>query len=338
MAQQPPQQRHREHRPPTSGPGSEPPPPPPKGNGGNGPGRVLSHRTRLIGQAIGNLQSALLNRNVGLTPEQALTFAKVLLTRPGVTITKNGVRYQGTRYSAGDFATSPLADFVTGLKAKLDNQNAIKGDPGYLGDLATLGLNRDNATAGLQEQYDRAILNYGDPAFAGNNALLGAQAAHNPFSEAMLLSQAYRNAQSVDAQNAAARGLMPGSGGYAAAQSNTARAYAGQMAGQVQNLQDLLSTINAQRAQALSTYNVGQANALQSAEQRLLASGQIHAATAPNLGIGRYRLYRPPGQSQGTGVQGGRRVRPPNMIGVPPPPRLPRPTGFPRPPRPPRMG
>jgi len=284
----------------------------------------------MIGNVVSGLQNALLAKG-SFTPQQALLFARVLLTRPGVTITKQGVRYKGNRYSAADFATTPLADFVTGAKAQADNQAAIKGDPGYLADLATLGLNRDQATAGLQDQYNRAVLNYGDPSFAGNNGLLGSQAAANPFSTSALLARAYQATQSQQANDLAARGLA-GSGGMAAATQNTQRAYAGQLSSQVQALQDLLSTINQQRQNALSTYNVGGTTALQAAEQRLLASGQIHAAAPPTLSPGKFRVYHPPRPPRGAGG-GGRSPSPypqppprnPHYGGLaaPPPPRRP---------------
>lgn len=288
-------------RPPAPAPGSNPPPKkPPKGRHPQaGSGKANRHRHEMIDTAVTNLQNALLSRG-NFTPSQALTFAKILLTRPGVTIGKTGIRYQGTRYDPTDFAKSPLADFVTGLKAQADNQAVIQGDPGYLADLANLGLTRDQSTAGLQDQYDRAVLDFGNAGFAGQNSILAGQASRNPFSTEALLTRAYQAQQAQAAADAALRGTA-GGGGYQAAQQQGQRAYAGAYTGQVQSLQDLLANIQQQRAMAAQAYQVGQTNALQAAQQRLLASGQIHAATAPTLGLGKFRLYKPPRQPRATG-------------------------------------
>jgi hypothetical protein len=189
----------------------------------------------------------------------------------------------------------------------------------------------------LQQQYDQSVLNYGDPAFAGANGTLGAEAAANPFSQRALLQQQYTRANQAAAENAAIHGTA-GGGGYNAALGANQQAYAGQTTAGVQSLQDILSTLDLQRSQAEAAYNTGNQNALLAAQQRLLASGQIHAAAPPTLHIGSFNIYHPPkppkpqgGGGGRHGVGGGRGPYP----GAPPPQGA-QPPHVPRIPRPPR--
>lgn len=264
---------------------------------------------QMKGAALSGIQNALIAR--GVDPGLAIRFAQIVLTRPGVTIAKNGIHYKGQMYDAKAFAGSKLADFVTGLAAQQQNQAAIQGESGYQTDLANATLQQQLDTAGLDNQQRQAILNFGSPAYT-QDPLLAGEAAANPFSvEALLARQRAQNQQA--ATGAANRAGTLFGGGAQSGSAEVGRVYAGQQADSTQQLVDLLAGLSQQRAQAGSIFDTAKQTALQNATQRLMQSGAIHAASAPKLGIGQYHWWRPPhiGHVPDQNQQGGKQ-QPPN--------------------------
>jgi len=237
-------------------------------------------RQEAFGTAFSGLTNAL--RESGLGNDEADRFSRLILSRPSVTIGRGGrIRHKGQRYDAADFATSALADFVTGRTAERRNKAAIEGDPGYLQELASLGLTRDEALAALDEQRRRQILDFGDPSFTNDPRLAG-EAGANPFSTSRMMRQAYDQQLSGVRQASNRLGTLFG-GGYASGVAGADRAYAGQSTEAIRSLQDLLAGLSKQSAGARQSYELGRGASLQSAAQRLLESGQIHAALPPSL-------------------------------------------------------
>ncbi len=282
------------------------------------------NREQMIGKALSGIQNALIAR--GVDPGLAIQYAQRVLTRPGVAIGKGGIHYKGQKYKPEAFASSKLADFVTGLTAEHQNQAAIQGDAGYQTDLANLTLQQQLNTAGLDEQQRRAVLDFGSPAYSQDPTLAG-EAAANPFSVQRLLAQ--QNAQTRAGVTASANraGTLFG-GGAQSGQAQAQQQYAGAETDATQKLVDLLAGLAQQRAQAGSIFQTGQQTALQAATQRLMESGVIHAAHAPHFSIGTYNVYHPPHHSQGVPGSGGLSGAPPGNAFDP--------TRPPRPPRPPR--
>ena len=247
-------------------------------------------RARVVSRALDALTQAL--RSGGIETGAAQRFAQLILTRPGVVIGPKSISYKGQTYKPADFATSHLARWVTGAIAEAQNKAAIQNEPGYNQSLSELGLQRDISTSGLEEQRRRSILDYGDAGFAGADTLLGAQAAANPLSTSALLREAYARAQSQARQQANVAGTLFG-GGLQSGLNEASRINASQTTESTRSLEDLLSALSRQRAQAEQIYSVGNTGALQQAQQRLLASGMIHAAAPPTLAMRKYKLKFP---------------------------------------------
>jgi len=250
-----------------------------EGGSGGGGYHQKKHmrRGKVFNRALQQVAAGLEKR--GIDAAVSGHMAKLILSRPGVVITPKGVRYHDKKFTYGAFAHSPLASLISGIRAKKQNQAALESEPGYMQALAELGLQRDLQTAGLAEQRSRSILDFGDPLFAGRNRLLGAQAAANPFSTARLLErardQSYR--QVTDTANRA--GTLFG-GGYQSGRQEAERVSGARQFDATRSLEDLLTSLDRQKAQAQQIYQVGKSGALQGASQRLLAAG-IHSAKAP---------------------------------------------------------
>ncbi len=268
----------------------------PKGNAPGKPGAMSPAALRALqrqnlGRALAGLTNALTDS--GLPSADAGRFASLILSRPGVAIMRDGsIRHKGQRYSAKDFATSQLADFVTGRRAQAQNKSAIEGDPGYQQELADLTLARDEAVGSFDDQRRRAILEFGDASFA-DDPLLGGQASANPFSTSRLMQAAYEK-QAGEVRQAANRyGTLFG-GGLTSGMAGASRAAAGQQTEATRSLQDLLANLAQQSAGARRSFDFGRTGSLQSATQRLLESGTIHAARAPTLKNLGYRFWNGP--------------------------------------------
>lgn len=274
-------------------------------------------RQHRLGLALAGVQQALIAR--GVDPGQAMRYAQVVLSRPGVTIGRGGhVRYQGQSYKAAAFAGTKLADYVTGLQAQHQNQAAIQGDPNYQTDLANLTLQQQLSTAGLDDQQRRAILDFGSPAYT-QDPLLAGEAAANPFSVEALLSRQLAQNRSQAGQAANRVGTLFG-GGQVSGQAQAQRSYAGQQADATQQLVDLIAGLGQQRSQAQSIFDTGRQTSLQQTTAQLMSSGAIHAAQAPHLQVGQYHFLH----------------RVPHVPHVPPPPPPPRTANRPYPtPQPP---
>lgn len=245
-------------------------------------------RTLAVQRAVGAVRNALSEQ--GINPQTALQYARVILSRPGVQIGRGGnIFYQGQRYAPSAFASSKLAQIATGQQAQKLNQQAVQGDPGYLQALATLGLNRDQATSDLEAQRRQQLLQFGDPSFVSGDPTLAAAAGANPFSTVALMQQAYQNAQSAAAQAANRAGTYYG-GGEVSGQQEAGRVNAAQNQQATTALQNLLNSISQQEAQLSQQYDVGKTGAYQDAYNALLASGAIHAAHAPAWGVGRFQV------------------------------------------------
>jgi len=279
--------------------GAAPPPPPPLGGRSPRGGGRKRRNAGIIDAAVTGLREALIAR--GYDPNTALHFANIILSRPGVTLTRNGVRYQGKVYDSAHLATSRLADFVTGELARKQNESVIQGDPGYLAARAQLGLNRDFLSADLGDQQRRAAIDWGDPAYAPDSQV-GQAAAANPFSAMRLLERAYRNQALQKTQDSNRAGTLFG-GGYQSGQQEAGRVRAANLSEGTRSITDLLAQINQQRAQSGQQYSAGISVALAEAQQRLLQAGQIHAVSPPAFGVRRFHVRNPhahrPGQQQG---------------------------------------
>jgi hypothetical protein len=277
----PPKRQRRPQRPTRAGGGH-----PPTQGGTSKPRASRVNRTLTAQRALGAVRNGLTDR--GIDSQLALHLARVLLTRPGVKIEKGGkILYHGQEFEASAFASSHLADIASGKVAEARNQKAIEGDPGYLQAMANLGLARDQSTAGLDAQRKQALIQFGDPSFAGSDALTAGAAAANPFGTSQLLAKQFSD-QKLAASNAANRSGVFYGGGEQSGQDQAQRDYASQNQDVTTQLQALLASLDQQNALAQQGYGVGQNQARLDAYNALLASGAIHAATPPNWSAGSY--------------------------------------------------
>lgn len=308
----PPRRRPRR---PTRSPGGHPPI---QGGGGKPrPSRVNRQLAR--DRAVGAVRNGLTDR--GIDSQLALHLARVLLTRPGVRIERGGkIFYHGQEFGAAAFAKSHLADIATGEVAKARNQKAIEGDPGYIQNLATLALQRDQATAGLADQRRQALIQFGDPSFAGSDALTAGAARANPFGTSQLLAKQFSD-QKLAAANAANRAGTTFGGGEISGQAQAQRDYSAQNQDATTQLQSLLAALDQQNALAQQGYGIGQNQARLDAYNSLLASGAIHAARPPSWDVGSF-AYRGfgkrgaagGGSNRGNAPAGGRPTLPPGTV------------------------
>jgi hypothetical protein len=239
-------------------------------------------RQRIIQQAVGSLYNALRAR--GLSSDQALTYSKLALTRPGVTIGQGGkIRYQGHRFTPEQFAGSHLVGYVTGRRAAKQNAAAIRASPVFESEWAQAKAQRDSTLADVQEQQRRALLDWGDPSLVQNDPLLAAQAAANPFSTSRLIAQQYAQNQLAASQNANRYGTFSG-GGQASGQTEASRQHAATLTDATTQLQDLLAGLTKTKAQANQAVALAKQQAAVDAYNSLLASGGLHAAQAPTVG------------------------------------------------------
>lgn len=284
------------NRPPTSGPikkkypttgGGLSKPPVRRKNDG-------SIRKASADKALANVTLAL--KNGGLNQTQATHYAKVLLTQPGVQIgPHSNIMYKGKEFRPDAFAHSNLAQYVTGAKAQALNQKAITTDPGYLQALASLGLARQDAISPLQDSERQAIIQYGDPSFAGGDQLVGGAAAANPFSTVALQQLQFGRNLNATNQNANQLGTYYG-GGRTSGLHEDQRQYAANSQDAQIKMNNLLQQINQQIGSANQAYNVGKSGAQLDAYNNLLSLGAIHASTPPNLQAGQfhYNGFTPP--------------------------------------------
>jgi len=270
---------------------------------------------RAVALATQSIYDALVGRGVNSVLAQQV--AAGLLQRPGVVLTAGGkIKYRGQRYSPAAFADSKLARLLSGETATSLNEAAIKGDPGYLQTQAQLDMERNQNLAALDQQRQRAILDYGSGAYT-TNPLLAGQAEANPFSISKLLAQAYaRNQQGV--QTAANRAGTLFGGGVRSGLGEAERQNASQRTDATRSLVDLLSNLNTQEGAQNQAYGLGLSQASLDAQQRLIAAGLLHAAQpTPYNPTGHYHFG-------GFGGTGGKRH-------WPPPPNPPPRHGDPRP-------
>lgn len=263
----------------------------PGGQPGTPSAPTLSQRqARALAQTTAGLMGALM-QTTSLNPQAAGQLARVLLSQPGIAIDPTGqIKYQGRVYSAQQFANSGLARLYSGQRAAAENQAAIRAQPSYLQAAATLGLNRDQTVAAIQDAERQAEINYGDPAFAHGDPLTAGQAAANPFGLTQLIGQAYTRAQQATRQAANDAGTLYG-GGYSSGQAEDARLHAQQVSNAVAAIQKQLGGYNQQLAGAQQGYNTGIENALIQAQQNLLKSGAWNAATRPQWTMGSGATY-----------------------------------------------
>lgn len=267
------------------------------GSGKPRPSRV--NRTLAAQRAVGAVRNALTDR--GIASDLALHLARVLLTRPGVKIERNGkIFYHGQQFDATAFGSSHLADVASGKFAEQQNQKVIEGDPGYQQAMANLALARDQSLAGLADQRRQALIQFGDPSFAGQDTLTAGAAAANPFGTSQLLARQFQLDKLAEA-NAANRAGTTFGGGAQSGQDQAQRNYSAQNQDAVTQLQSLLSSLDQQNALAQQGYGVGQNQARLDAYNALLASGAIHAATPPNWRVGSfaYRGFGNRGRARG---------------------------------------
>ncbi len=316
------------------GPGRHPPlPPPPPGHGGGTPvGRPSRlDRASVIKKAVTAVASGLTRSDPGLSQAQALHFANLMLTRPGVSLGQGGkIFYNGQRFAPEAFASSGLAQLATGQRAAAQNKAAITGDPNYITDMANLGLQRDQATAGLGDQQRQALIQFGDPTFSAGDQQTAAEASTNPFSTERLQAQQYQQNLGSEQAQANRLGVLQGGGAIAGKQA-AQNAYAAQTQDAVTKMTQLLSQIQQEQAAAQQAYGVGQGTAYTNAYNALLASGAIHAAKPPAWSVGTFKVRPPRGGGAagagppGSGIGGFKGFKPPPYYGGPatnPPPGL----------------
>lgn len=296
-------------------PQAPPPPPPLKGGGGGGKGNgggngnggaQRQERLRRLSLAETGIRNALIQR--GIDPGLALRYSEAILRSPGVSIGKGTITYHGKTFTPDKFASSPLADLLTGVTAQKQNQAAIMGEPGYLQDVAELGFQRDTQLASIDDQRRRSLLNFGDPRYI-SDPTLAAEAAANPFSLQHALALQDEQRQQAVHQAANQSGTLFG-GGYQSGQAEAGRQNAASVTSATQQLQDVLSGLGQQGAGVTGAYGLGQGRALLDATQRLESQGLLHAATPPPLGGGRFHIpLTTPGAGGGGRGGGGRPPR-----------------------------
>lgn len=251
---------------------------------------MARRRRRIVRHAVSGLTQALVSG--GLKQDEAHNFARLILSRPGIAIGPHATRLHGKRLTPEELAKTHLARYVTGALAEAQNRHAITSEAGYQQALAELGLQRDISTSGLSEQRRRSILDFGDPGFAGKDALLAAQARSNPLSTVNLLAQAYQRANADVRQTANRAGTLFG-GGLQSGLAETGRINAAQTTEATRSLEDLLAGLGRQETQARQIYTVGRQGALMQAQNRLLAAGLYHAAKAPHLTMNPFHVVMP---------------------------------------------
>lgn len=274
-------------------------------------------RRAVIDRAVNNVRNALTES--GQTPNDALRLARILLTRPGVKLGKGGtIFYKGQAFKPAAFAQSDLARLATGATAQARNTAAIQGDPGYLQSLANLGLARDQATSGVEDQRRQALIEFGDPSFAGSDATLAGEARANPFGTSQLLQKNYQDQQSAARQLANRSGVYQG-GALSSGLGEAQRQYSLQNQDATTALQQLLAQLSQQQAAAGQAYGVGKSQAQLDAYNALLASGAIHAAKPPNWSVGSFAVkgFGRPRHGAGGGGGGNGIPQPPARGSIP---------------------
>jgi hypothetical protein len=261
-----------------------PPPPPPR----SGHPRKTARRA-VINTALNKVAQRLREDQPQLSAADARDFARIILTRKGVTLGKKGnIYFNGKGYNPAAFAKSTLAQRATGLLAQQRNEKALLGSPAYMQALAELGLQRDESTAGLADQRHQSLIQFGDPTFAGSDAQTASAAAANPYSTTRLMGIANTN-QIGSIRNQANRLGTYYGGGLQSGLNQQQFAYGGQVQDATTKLQNLLSSINEQEGLANQAYNVGLAGAKTDAYNQMLASGYT-AAAAPNWHPGTFAV------------------------------------------------
>lgn len=275
---------------------------PPQGRRGNGRPGTRGYRINL---AVTNLSNALMAN--GLDSSSALRFARMALTQKGVTIGRRGfIHYQGSRYNANQFATSPLARYVTGAKAKAMNEAAIKSDPNYQAAISQLALTQQQGQAGLDAQRRSALLDFGDPNFVRGDPTLAAAVGANPFSTSRLLQQQYDQQRQGLASQANVIGTSFG-GGLASGNVGAQHAFAGSQANASSALNNLLGSLTQQGTSLSQNQALGGQQALLQTQQNLAQEGVL-SASAPKYSVGHFNLFRQKAQRQRQP-----RVRPPGI-------------------------
>lgn len=251
---------------------------PPSGQHSGKPRKQRHDRVAIIQRAVGSLATALMAQ--GYAPADATRFSRLLLTRPGVTITKGGVRYHGSRYTPEQFAQGRLAHWITGKQAERLNDAALRSNPVYQQEMAQLQRQRDDVIAGNVEQRNRALLDFGDSALVQKDPLLAAQAAANPFSTSRLIQRQYEQNQLAATQAASRAGTYSG-GGEVSGQQEATRQHAATSQDAYTQMQDLLTGLSKSDVAARQAVTGGESQALQDAYQNLLQTGGQHAVRAP---------------------------------------------------------
>lgn len=231
----------------------------------------------------------------GMSAPDAERYARLILSRPGVVIGPQFIRYKGKKFTPDAFARTPLARLVTGRTAERRNKAAIEGEPGYLTDLANLQLQRELSTSTLGDQRRRAILEFGDPRFAGTDTLLAGEATANPYSTSRLLDLQHTRRLGEVRQAANRAGTLFG-GGYQSGVTAENKSFGATQFDATRSLEDLLSGLDRQKAESGRIFDVGKSTSLQAATQRLLASGAMRAATPPKykpLGPKPFDIFMP---------------------------------------------
>jgi hypothetical protein len=235
----------------------------------------------IFGRAFSGLIAGL--EGSGMSSPDAERYARLILSRPGVVIGPKYVRYKGKKFAPEAFAKTSLADLITGRTAERRNKAAIEGEPGYLTDLANLQLQRELSTGTIGDQRRRAILEFGDPRFAGADSLLGGEATANPYSTSRLLDLQHTRRLGEVRQAANRAGTLFG-GGYQSGVSAENKAFGATQFDATRSLEDLLAGLDRQKAEGGRIFDVGQSTALQAATQRLLSTGALRAAKPPAIG------------------------------------------------------
>jgi hypothetical protein len=262
--------------------------------GGRNPGRSGKNggakraRNNRIDLAVTGLTNALMEK--GLDSNSALRFARMALTQKGVTIGRNGfIRYQGSRYSGADFANTPLANYITGAKAKALNEAKIKNDPNYQAAIAQLALTQQQGQAGLDAQRRSALLDFGDASYVQGDPTLAAAVAANPFSTSRLIQQQYGRDQAAAQQSANRAGTLYGGGAVSGA-LGAQHVFAGNEANATTALQNLLGSLGQQGTALSQNQTIGGQQALLQTQQNLAQEGVL-SASAPRYHVGAFNLF-----------------------------------------------
>jgi len=246
-------------------------------------------RRRVIEATLARVAGQLAKQQPQLGMADARRFAAIILSRPGVELgAKGNIFWNGKRYNANQFAGSKLAQRATGLLAQQSNETALQGSPAYLQAQAELGLQRDQALAGLEDTRRQSLIQFGDPTFAGSDAATASAAAANPYSTSRLMGIANTNQQNAIREQANRLGTYNG-GGLQSGLNQQQLAYGGQTQDAATKMQNLLSSVNQQEGFANQAYNIGMAGAKTDAYNQMLASGYT-AASQPTWKPGSYAV------------------------------------------------